>query len=209
MRKGGLTSWREAKEIQLITYFALFYLIFFGTIALLNRDFEFLFYLIINFITLLFIVQYNKKMHMPVLLLFSFSLIGIFHIVGTMEFAAGRLYDLYLINGVLRFGNFVHFYSMFITTFVMYNIINPHLDIYLRYNPHFLSFILIMTTISIGAFSEVIEFQSVILFDAAHTVVNHFNNVIDLLYNFIASVFACIIILQYQSKLKKKEMYLM
>lgn len=208
MRKGGLTTWREEKEIRLITYFAIFYLTFFGTIAALEKNFEFLFYTIAHFITLLFIVRYNRKMHMPVLLMFGLVLIGILHIAGSFELAAGRLCDLFLIKGFLRYDNFVHFYSMFIVTFIIYNIIHPHLDPYARNNPFFLTFVLLMASIGVGAFSEVIEFQAVVLFGATENVGGYFNNAIDLIYNFVASLLACFIILQYQGKQRKNEMRL-
>ena len=81
-----------------------------------------------------------------------------------------------------------------------------HLDSYSKQNPILLSLILIIATIGIGAISEIIEFQAILLFDSGRTLTTYFNNSLNLLYSFLGTLIGSAIIVKYHDKNRIKEL---
>jgi hypothetical protein len=67
------------------------------------------------------------------------------HLVGgTVNIAGIRLYDFWIIQGILKYDNVIHILSIFITTFVAYSIVSPHLDLKTKQHPILFSLLLIL-----------------------------------------------------------------
>jgi uncharacterized membrane protein YjdF len=117
-----------------------------------------------------------------------------------------RLYDLWIIEGILKYDNIMHALSIFIATFVAYNIISPHLDLKTKHHPILFSLLLILIALGIGAVNEILEFMAVILLGAQEGVGGYLNNAWDLVFNLLGSIIAVFLIFPYHSnrQIKKK-----
>jgi hypothetical protein len=54
--------------------------------------------------------------------------------------------------------------------------------------------ITVLAGASIGAINEIVEFSTVVLFDAGEAVGGYYNNAIDLIFNFIGAIIAALVI---------------
>jgi len=146
-------------------------------------------------------IIYRKKLHFPVYILFFFILCGFLHLAGgNFYFNGTRLYDIFLINHLLRFDNLMHFFGSFIYSFLIYNFLRPHLDLKVKQNPFFLSTIIILVAVGIGSLNESLEFSAASM-GFAPGVGGCINTSLDLIYNTIGAVIASIFIVRYHRKL--------
>jgi len=152
-------------------------------------------------VLILIVGLYHKKLHLSKTLLFGLTLLGLMHILGGNVHLFGvRLYDLWLIPEIFKYDNLVHGFGIFLATLVAYNLLRPHLDVKMKHNPYFLSLILILIAMGIGAFNEVLELGAVLFLNAGSGVGDYINNAFDLFFNLIGSVIACVFIIRYHLK---------
>lgn len=181
--------------------FTILYLGIFTILAIINRNYEFLYYTVVLSGLITIIVFYYKQLRLSESVILGLTILGAIHIFGgNLYFAGTRLYELYFIPGVFRYDNFVHLVGTFVATFVAYNLLSPYLDMKIKHNWILLSILLITVTLGIGAFNELLEFVAVVLFDAAQQVGDYMNNALDLFFNFIGSAFACLFIVYHHRK---------
>ena len=64
--------------------------------------------------------------------------------------------------------------------------------------------IIILAGSSIGAINEIIEFSTVILFDAGHAVGGYYNTLLDLVFNFVGAIVAVILVTKFPNQVNKK-----
>ena len=191
----------EKIEVKLMPWFTISYLLFFTVMALLDGNYEFLYYTVIMSALILIIVLYHKKLHLSNQILLGLTIVGAMHIFGGNVHIQGvRLYDFWLIPEVFKYDNLVHMGSIFVATFVSYNFLAPHLDTNFKHSGVLLSLILVSISMGIGSFNEVLELGAVVFLGAAEQVGNYMNNAIDLVYNLIGSIIACYFIIRYHKK---------
>ena len=111
-----------------------------------------------------------------------------------------RLYDFWFIDNLLKYDNIIHAASLFVATFVAYNIISPHLDLKIKHHPALFSLLLILIALGIGALNEILEFGAVVFLDAQEAVGDYLKNASDLVFNLIGSVIAVFFIHPYHKK---------
>lgn len=195
----------EETKLKLILYFIVGYLIVFGFLAILNKNPEFLYYIIIMTLLVIIAVRYHRKLHLPASVLTGFSIFGLLHVAGGNLFInSKRLYDLWLIKGVLKYDNLVHFIALFFITIASYSLLRPHLDKKIKHNKFLLLLLFILISLGIGVFQEILEFGAVIFFNAAERVGNYVNNALDLVFNLIGAVVASVFLLIYHKKYEEK-----
>lgn len=191
----------------LLFYFTLVYLLVFTTVAITNKNWEFLYYILIMSIFLLIILRQQKKIKLHTPLLTGLSIVGLIHLLGgTIYFNNMRLYDVWIIPDFLKYDNMVHFTAIFVITFVAYNLLYPHLDKKIEQNKIMLAILLVLITLGIGAVNEIFELMAVLYFNATQQVGDYTNNAFDLVFNFMGAISACILIMiyDYTSKNRKK-----
>jgi len=191
----------EKKESKLILIFTVIYIMLFSLLAIVTKNYEFLFYTIILFSLIILIVLYYKKLHLTPVILGGLSIVGLMHLAGGIVDVYGtRLYGFWIIQGILKYDNVVHAVGIFVATFVAYSIISPHLDLKTKQNPILFSLLLILIALGIGVINEIFEFGAVVFLDAQETVGDYFNNALDLVFNLIGSIIACFFIFPYHRK---------
>ncbi len=195
----------EKNELRFITIFTAVFLTIFAISAVLMQNYGFLYYTIIASFFIAIMVFHYKKFYLTTPILFGLIILGFLHIMGLYINIAGvRLYDLYLIKNIFRYDNLVHSFGIFVATFVSYNILKPHLNVRIKNNVFLLSLILILMTLGIGVFNEIIELIAVVFLGAAERVGGYFNNALDLVFNLIGTIIASIVIIYYHKKGIKK-----
>lgn len=189
-------------ELKLMFYFTIIYLFIFTMLAMKNKNYEFLYYTVIMSALILLIVIYHKRFHLSTGVMAGLTLLGAMHIFGGNIYPWGtRLYDIWLIPGVFRYDNLVHFIGIFVATLVAYSLVHPHLDKRLGANKLLLSLILVMIALGMGSFNELFELGAVVFLGAAEQVGDYMNNAVDILFNFFGSIAACIyIVYHYEGK---------
>ena len=196
----------EKTKLQIMFYFTILYLLFFTMEAILKKNFEFLYYTFIISILISIIVFYHKKMHMTYNVMLGLVILGILHMSGgNLHFGGTRLYDIWIINGIYKFDNFVHMVGAFVAKLVMYSMLYPHLDKEIEHNKILLSFLLILLASGLGALNEISELIAVVFFNAAAQVGDYMNNIFDLVFNLLGSILACIYLMYYHHKIHNKK----
>lgn len=85
----------QKTELKLMLHFTIAYLLFFTTLSLIKKNFEFLYYTSVISILIFIIVLYHKKMHLSVHIIGSLTALGAMHIFGgNLYFGETRLYDI-------------------------------------------------------------------------------------------------------------------
>ena len=191
----------KKRESKLILIFTIIYLIFFTLIAFIRKNYEFLYYAVILSLLILTIVLYYKKLHLSPIILGGLSILGFMHLAGGVVYISGtKLYDLWIIQGILKYDNIVHSLGGFIATFVAYNIVNPHLDLKTKHHPILFSLLIILIALGIATINEILEFLAVIFLGVQEAVGDYFNNALDLVFNMLGSIIAVFFIYSYHYK---------
>ncbi|MCK5474780.1 MAG: hypothetical protein KAI53_05225, partial [Candidatus Aenigmarchaeota archaeon] len=125
----------KTKNFKLMLGFTITYLLLFLILAIINKNYEFIYYTCFMTSILIIIVLYHEKIHLTEPILFGLTLLGIMHILGgNIHLFGTRLYDIWLIPpNILKYDNFVHSFGAFVATFIVYNLVQPHLDKKMNY----------------------------------------------------------------------------
>lgn len=189
----------EQIEIQTMFWFTVIYMIIFTIDAILKRNYEFLYYTVMVTVLLLVILLYHKKIHLSMHILGGLTLLGAMHIFGgNVYIGAVRLYDFWFIQDILKYDNIVHAFGIFVVTIIAYNLLNPHLDKTTHHHWLLLSLLLVLIASGVGAFNEIFELGAVVFMGAAKGVGDYMNNALDLVFNIIGSIIACIFVLHHR-----------
>ena len=126
----------QKRESKLILIFTIVYLVVFTILAVIRKNYEFLYYTIIISKLIILIVWYHKKLHLSPIILGGLSLLGLMHVAGgNLYFNCVRLYDIYTFQDFIRYDQIVHTFGIFIATFVGYSLIKPYLDHRIKHHP--------------------------------------------------------------------------
>lgn len=194
-----------SKNEKYVFYFTLFYIILFTLHAISKKNGEFIFYSITMLLLLEFGIYLNKKVRFPEFIIIGLSLLGLMHILGgNVKFGQTRLYEIFFFNGLLRYDNIVHIFGSAMSTLVLNSMFFSFAieKLYLKLGLFY--FALILMTLGVGVLNELVEFITVIFFNAEEQVGGYINNTVDLVYNLIGALISIIIIDSYRlHKIKK------
>lgn len=197
----------KEKELRLILVFTCVYLIFFILLAIVRKNYEFVFYIAVICLLTIITILHHKELHLKPTIVGGLSVIGLMHLAGgNLYFSGIRLYDIYPFQNFIRYDQIVHTLGFFVATFVSYSLIRPYLDTRIKHHPLVLSIILILTASGFGAVNEVLEFAAVIFLGAAQQVGDYFNNAWDLVFNLMGSTIACFFINPYHKRTRDMKM---
>ncbi len=192
---------QEKTELRLLTAFMVLYVLVFAIIAIAKGNYEFIYYALVMGALILLAVLYYKKLKLSKTVLVGLVVLGVLHLLGGNTHVFGtRLYDLFLIPGVLKYDQVIHAFGIFLVTFVAYSLLHPHLDKKKKLTNFSLALILITMAMGIGAFNEIIELFAVAFLGAEDGVGGYMNNALDLLFNLIGAIIACIFITRHHKK---------
>ncbi|MFA6255062.1 MAG: hypothetical protein WC675_03445 [Patescibacteria group bacterium] len=183
------------RKNYLILIFTVAYLIAFTVNAIIWANFEFLYYTVLMVVIIYLVITLTKKLHLGFFILFNLSILGFLHLLGgNFYLGSVRLYDFYLISGIIRYDNFIHTYATFIATLTLYSLLFDFVDERIRQNYPIFALILVLMAIGLGAINELVELFAVVAFGVAEKVGGYFNNALDLLFNTIGAILATVVI---------------
>ena len=179
----------------LVFYFTLFYILFFITYALLQSNFEFVFYALTLFVLLNLGIYVHQRVQLPEFIVIGLSLFGFLHIVGgNLHIHGVRLYDLFFLDNLLRYDNVVHLIGSVMITLVLHVLFFYYIqdDRRIKLPLYYLS--LFLMALGAGVLNEILELFAVINFHAAEEVGDYLNNAVDLVYNAVGVLLAILMI---------------
>lgn len=183
------------------------YLTVFSVISIIKNDYTFLFSAAIIILLMIAALKVDKKFNFSNLVIIGISFFAALHIFsGNIYINGTRLYDTWLIDGYFKFDNVVHFIGAFVAVAVLYSLLLPFLNENVKERKYFLSFILILAALGAGAVNEIVELNAVLFFNAQSYIGGYLNNAFDLVFNLFGSAAACIFIIFYQNKKRKKSL---
>lgn len=193
-------------KLKLMFYFTLIYLVVFTILAILKGNYEFLYYTFVMTGLIFTTLKVYRKFHLSYGIMVGLTILGVLHIFGGNLYVFGtRLYDLWLIPQIFKYDNLVHLFGIFVATLVSYNLLIPHISRKIEKKWFLLSGLLILIALGIGAINELVELAAVVFFGAAAGVGDYMNNAIDIVFNLIGSVIACVFIWIHYEKKKIRE----
>lgn len=190
----------QQSKMKLMFWFTILYMLFFTIVALLNRNYEFLYYTIVMSVILLLLVIYRKRIAFSTGIAFWLTLLAAIHIFGGNIHISGiRLYDVWLFSW-FKYDNLVHVIGGLVAGLLSYAFVYQYLDKEAKTNKTLFVIIILSMASGIGALNEVLELGAVVWLNASAQVGDYMNNALDLLYNLVGSVIACVYLLYMQNK---------
>ena len=185
-------------KLHMLFFFTLAYLFLFSLYAVLNDNFEFLYYSVVLSGLLFGLVSYSKKVFYPLEIVAGLVIFGLLHILGGNLIVDGvRLYDYWFVDGLFKFDNLMHALGSFLVGIVAYSFISP----YIKEIPPELGWsTLVLIVMGVGAINEVLELLAVVFLGAADEVGGYFNNAVDLVFNLIGGSLSAVSIHLYRKK---------
>jgi len=194
----------EDTKFKILRYFIIGYLPVSILVYYLNKNLEFLYYTVPISVIALLLVIYHKKARMSLSLLTGLATLAVMHLCGgNLHIAEVRLYDFWLIGGILKYDHVMHFIGLFLATIIVYNFIRPYLDEKILRKKSLLALLLILISCGLGATVELIEFVGVVLLNTGEMVGNYTNTLMDLVFNLLGAAFAALYLVLRDEKIDK------
>src|SRR3989344_2321350 len=181
---------------SLVLLFSVVYLLVFTLNAIFAQNYEFLYYTVLIAVLIYIVLVINQRMHFAPFIVINLSLLGFLHLLGGNAYISTiRLYDFYFVPGLVKYDNLIHVYGTFIVTLLLYSMVSVYLDRQVISQRYWVIAVgLVLMAIGVGAVNELVEFFAVVYFGAAEQVGGDFNNSLDLLFNTLGSILACVIL---------------
>lgn len=173
--------------VELLILFTVIYLIFFTFIAFFYRNYEFMFYSFVMALLIVFAILKHKEFNLNLTTIILLISILILHALGCNVYIAGtKLYDTWIIQGILRYDNVIHFYGGIIAALLVYNWLIPNMNKNILTKKTMLFLILLLTAMGLEAFNELSEFSAFVMFTNTG-VGDYVNNSLDFFFNLLGS----------------------
>ncbi|MFA6410915.1 MAG: hypothetical protein WCW26_05085 [Candidatus Buchananbacteria bacterium] len=190
----------------LIFAFTLAYLAAFTANALVETNYEFLYYTFLVTVIILIVTVLDKQLYLDSFIVLSLSVLGFLHFLGgNLYFADSRLYNFYLIPNIFRYDNLVHTYGSFIATLALYSLLSSYIDQKIKKKYYIFASVLMLMAMGLGTIVELVELSAVIFLNAGAQVGGYYNNAFDLFFNTIGAGIAVVVIYFYQKREKLLE----
>ena len=164
-----------------------------------KKNFEFLTYTVTIGLLIALIATTSLKFKYPGLAKYGFSVWLLMHLLGGATHINGiRLYDVILIKmvesplSILRYDQFVHTFCYFVIALFMLAIVKYYSKEGKK-NIFAIGLITVLAAVGIGAINEIIEFSTVVFFNAGAAVGDYYNNALDLVFNLIGALIAVLV----------------
>ena len=184
---------KEKFQMKLFTFFTIKILIAFIIFAVIVKNYEFIYYgaVLLSLILIIYFIHRKIRLHLPIFILLC-TVILMHTVGGLLRFNGIKLYDISF--GIIKYDNIIHFLSAFTMVFIFYNLIYNFILPCNEKRDFYLFTILVLMTAGFGTMIEFIELFAVLFFDAEKAVGGYFNNVVDLLVNFIGASTASLLV---------------
>ena len=156
----------------------------------ITSNYEFIIYVFVLIFFLFFIIYSDRWFQYPKIATWGLIVWAVLHMAGGAFYIRGtRLYDLILVPlvgepyNILKYDQLIHFYVYLVIGILVYSILKK----YFKTENILTSVLAILTVLGIGAFYELIEFATVVMF-ASTGVGGYYNLSLDILFNLLGSI---------------------
>jgi uncharacterized membrane protein YjdF len=195
-------------KIVFVLLFNIIYLALAMSSAVSRANYEFILYIGVVIIAILIVIQFYLRYGLSVALLWLLSFWGFLHMTGGLVHVPSHwptggeskvLYNLWLIEGKLKFDQLVHAYGFGTTTWLIWQVLQRTLA--RKFNQAIvdirptggLLFLCAIGSMGLGALNEIVEFLAMILVPETN-VGGYVNTALDLVANFAGALIAAILI---------------
>ena len=184
----------------ILAIITIIYTLIFGFLYLQRQNYEFVGYVGVMIIAVIFIAYLNSKYNFSLESLIGMSIWGILHMSGGYFIIGDKVLYGHYIFPFLRFDQFVHAwgfgFSTLLAYYVMRNSFNPN-------NKIKLSIFLVLIGMGLGAINEIIEFIAVIVLP--QTGVGGYENTMwDIVFNTLGAIITASYIYIFKNKTKRR-----
>ena len=191
------------KKNELIFAFTVVYLVAFTINAIFQQNYEFLYYTVLLIGVISIVVMIHQSLHLGFFIIINLSILGFLHLSGgNLYLGQLRLYDFYVVGGILRYDNIIHSYATFIATLGLYSLLSPFIYQSVKKRYPIFAIILVLMAIGLGTINELVEFLAVLLLGVTEKVGGYYNNSLDLLFNTLGALAGTIVIYFYNYRPK-------
>src|SRR3989344_4098129 len=179
--------------------FNLLYIVGFTAYYLINKNYEFLWYVVVLLFFFILIASTIKRSRFDNIILGGLSLWGLLHMAGGGIVVAGDVlyaWPVIPIAGsgelfILKYDQIVHWFGFGVSTLVVYHLLKPYLND--KTNWQVVYPILVVAGTGLGVLNEIVEFGAVLFFSETG-VGGYFNIALDLVFNTLGAITAVFII---------------
>jgi putative membrane protein len=172
-------------------------LVGFTTYYVAGGNFEFMVYIAVIVFFLVLIIATRNRVEYPMPILWGLVAWALLHMAGGSFYWGGtRFYDIILLPlvgapyDIIKYDQAVHAFGFFVTTFVAYHLLRPHLAGPAKGRVG-LAVVLAVAGMGAGALNEVVEFATTVV-SSSTGVGGYINNSLDLVANGVGAVIAAI-----------------
>lgn len=189
-------------KMRIMLWFTIIYMAFFTVFAILEKNYEFLYYTVVMSVIILILIRYKEHISFSPGIALGLTIVAALHIFGgNLHIQGVRLYDFW-ITGWFKYDNLVHIIGTLTATLLAYTFVFQHLNDKAKEKKLLLAMIVVSMAMGIGALNEILELGAVVWFNASVQVGDYLNNAYDLVYNLIGSLMA-VVYLFWMQKVQK------
>lgn len=157
--------------------------------SLWRGNVEFIYYTAVLVLSIAVILTIHRRMHFYPVVLIGLSFLGLMHLLGgNIDIGVIRLYDYFIIPGLLKYDNVVHMFGTAIMVMLAYTLLEPILhDSFERRHHGYFIILLVLVGMGLGSINEIIEFFAVLMFNVGQWVGDYRNTLLDLIFNTIGA----------------------
>lgn len=180
-------------KLNMLFYFTMAFLLVFSILAIFNSNYEFLYYGLVLSVLLIGIISYSKIVYFPLEIIIGLVIFTFLHVLGGNIFISNiRLYDYWVVDGLVKYDNIMHFLGSFLVGISAYSLVKPYAK---QKVPKYIVWsTLVLIVMGVGAMNEVLEFSAVMFLGVAERVGDYYNNATDLVFNLFGGIFSCFFI---------------
>lgn len=198
-------------KILCVLLFNAVYILFAMLSAISHTNYEFILYMGVVIAAVLIIIRFYVRYGLSIALLWLLSFWGFLHMAGGLVSvplhwptgeASKALYNLWLIEGKLKFDQFVHAYGFGTTTWLIWQVLQRTLAEKFNRSLHDirptggLLFLCAIGSMGLGALNEIVEFLAMVIVPETN-VGGYVNTALDLVANLTGAFMTALLIYAY------------
>jgi len=166
----------------------------FAAIFIVQKNFEFIGYVVVVVLLLFAVLFSNRQVRYPTYILWGFFVWAVLHMLGGVEMENGKvIYTLVLYPlvqapyNILKYDQVIHAFGFFVATLVMFSVLHKYLTRPFGWTAA--GIVVAMAGLGLGALNEIVEFLMTVILPNTN-VGGYENTALDLVFNLFGAVLA-------------------
>jgi uncharacterized membrane protein YjdF len=197
-----------SKEQKNVVWAFLITLPIFIVLFIIQQNFEFIGYVVIVLLLFFLLLFSNRYVKYPAYVMWGLYIWGVLHMLGGVEFEAGRVIYTFIIfpiigepYNILKYDQVIHAFGFFVATLVMFYVLKRYLTAPFGWKA--VGIVVAMAGLGLGAFNEIVEFIMTVVLPNTN-VGGYENTALDLVFNFVGALAAVFYLRSREKKLEEQ-----